>query len=95
MIEGIIYRYRHGIACHDLPKIVAPWLTVWTWRHCLADEGTRDITTVHTLIPQADAERLVDRSASAGSRSRAHQCAPNVTNTTDGWIEPHESAHRA
>jgi transposase len=29
VIEGIVYRFRTGIAWRDLPKEFGPWQTVW------------------------------------------------------------------
>lgn len=95
MLEGIIYRYRCGIAWRDLPEVFGPWQTVWTWHHRLASEGTWD-TIVSALIAQADVEGLVDWSVSVDSTiARAHQHAANTTRTTGGWIELHESGRRA
>ncbi|GHE76764.1 hypothetical protein GCM10017786_02430 [Amycolatopsis deserti] len=31
MVEGIIYRYRCGIAWRDAPAVFGPWETIWTW----------------------------------------------------------------
>ena len=42
MIEGIIYRYRTGIAWRDLPETFGKWQTVWTWHRRLASDGTWD-----------------------------------------------------
>ncbi|WP_307383853.1 MULTISPECIES: IS5 family transposase [Microbacterium] len=82
MLEGIIYRYRCGIAWRDLPEVFGPWQTVWTWHHRLATEGTWD-TIVSTLIAQADAEGMVDWSVSVDSTiARAHQHATNTTRPT-------------
>nr|WP_157313746.1 IS5 family transposase [Microbacterium sp. MAH-37] len=82
MLEGIIYRYRCGIAWRDLPEVFGPWQTVWTWHHRLATEGTWD-TIVRALIAQADAEGLVDWSVSVDSTiARAHQHATNTTRPT-------------
>ena len=93
--EGIIYRYRCGIAWRDLPEVFGPWQTVWTWHHRLASEGTWD-TIVQALIVRADAEGLVDWSVSVDSTiARAHQHAMNTTRPTGGWIELHESDRRA
>ncbi len=95
MLEGIIYRYRCGIAWRDLPEVFGPWRTVWTWHHRLATEGTWD-TIVSMLIAQADAEGLVDWSVSVDSTiARAHQHATNTTRPTGGWVELHESERRA
>ncbi|GAB6857703.1 hypothetical protein JCM13591A_23700 [Microbacterium xylanilyticum] len=95
MLEGIIYRYRCGIAWRDLPEVFGPWQTVWTWHHRLATEGVWD-TIVATLIAQADAQGLVDWSVSVDSTiARAHQHATNTTRDTGGWVELHESGRRA
>jgi len=95
VLEGIIYRYRCGIAWRDLPEVFGPWQTVWTWHHRLATDGTWD-AIVSTLIGQADAEGLVDWSVSVDSTiARAHQHATNTTRPTGGWIELHESGRRA
>nr|WP_206693192.1 IS5 family transposase [Microbacterium paulum] len=84
MLEGIIYRYRCGLAWRDLPEVFGPWQTVWTWHHRLATEGTWD-TIVSMLIAQADAEGLVDWSVSVDSTiARAHQHATNTTRPTGG-----------
>lgn len=29
MIEGIVYRYRAGVAWRDLPEVYGPWQTMW------------------------------------------------------------------
>ncbi|WP_307480048.1 IS5 family transposase [Microbacterium trichothecenolyticum] len=95
MLEGIIYRYRCGIAWRDLPEVFGPWQTVWTWHHRLAADGTWDVI-VSTLIAQADAEGLVDWSVSVDSTiARAHQHATNTTrpigagsNYTNPAVEP-------
>ncbi|MFC9769355.1 transposase [Rhodococcus jostii] len=31
MIEGIVYRYRCGIAWRDMPEVFGSWQTIWTW----------------------------------------------------------------
>src|SRR5699024_9919971 len=53
MIEGIIYRYRTGIAWRDLPETFGKWQTVWTWHRRLAADGTWDAIhqalTAHAL----------------------------------------------
>jgi transposase len=95
MVEGIIYRYRCGIAWRDLPEVFGPWQTVWTWHRRMAADGTWD-TVLAALTAQADAAGLVDWSLSADSTiARAHQHATNVTRHTGGWIELHESGSRA
>ena len=42
MVEGIIYRYRCGIAWRDLPEAFGAWQTVWTRHHRMAVEGVWD-----------------------------------------------------
>ncbi|MCF6429276.1 transposase, partial [Amycolatopsis tucumanensis] len=29
MVEGIIYRYRCGLAWRDVPGVFGPWQTIW------------------------------------------------------------------
>jgi len=95
VVEGIIYRYRCGIAWRDLPGVFGPWQTVWTWHHRMAGDGTWD-RILATLTAAADAAGLVDWSLSVDSSiARAHQHATNVTRYTGGWIELHESGPRA
>lgn len=95
MVEGIIYRYRCGIAWRDLPEAFGPWQTVWTWHHRMAAEGTWD-KVLATLTAAADAAGLVDWSLSVDSTiARAHQHATNAKRLTGGWIELHESGRRA
>ncbi|KLO63866.1 transposase [Dermacoccus sp. PE3] len=95
MVEGIVYRYRTGIAWRDLPEVYGPWQTVWTWHRRLAHDGTWD--KIHSeLTAAADAAGLIDWSVSVGSTiARAHQHATNTTRLTGGWIELQESGHRA
>jgi len=95
MVEGIIYRYRCGIAWRDLPEVFGPWQTVWTWHHRMAVEGTWD-KVLATLTAAADEAGLVDWSLSVDSTiARAHQHATNTKRLTGGWIELHESSRRA
>lgn len=95
MVEGIIYRYRCGIAWRDLPEAFGPWQTVWTWHRRMASEGTWDLV-LDKLTAVADAAELIDWSLSVDSTiSRAHQHATNTTRTTGGCIELHESEGRA
>lgn len=55
MVEGIVYRYRTGIAWRDLPGVFGPWQTVWTWHHPMAIEGTWD-KVLDRLTAAADVE---------------------------------------
>lgn len=59
MIEGIVYRYRTGIAWRDLPDAFGPWQTVWAWHRRLAGDGTWDVV-LDRLLTAADAAGAVD-----------------------------------
>jgi transposase len=90
MVEGIIYRYRCGIAWRDLPKVFGPWQTVWTWHRRMAGDGTWD-HVLSLLHAQAEREGLIDWRVSVDSTiARAHQHATNTRRDTGGWIELHE-----
>lgn len=95
MVEGIIYRYRCGIAWRDLPEMFGPWQTVWRWHARMAREGSWDLVQVR-LHEYAHRQGLIDWSVSVDSTiARAHQHATNVTRVKKGWIELQESADRA
>jgi putative transposase len=95
MVEGIIYRYRCGIAWRDLPAVFGPWQTVWTWHHRVAADGTWD-RVLQRLLGAAEKAGKVDWSLSVDSTiARAHQHATNVTRLTGGFIELQESGRRA
>ena len=82
MLEGIIYRYRCGIAWRDLPPAFGPWQTLWTWHRRLAGDGTWDVV-LGRLTATADALGLLDWSVSVDSTiTRAHQHATNVSRVT-------------
>lgn len=92
MVEGIIYRYRCGIAWRDLPAVFGPWQTVWTWHHRVAADGTWD-RVLQRLLRAADEAGKVDWSLSVDSTiARAHQHATNITRVTGGFIELQESS---
>ncbi|GAA4472531.1 hypothetical protein GCM10023094_04730 [Rhodococcus olei] len=95
MIEGIVYRYRCGIAWRDVPEVFGPWQTIWTWHRRLAGDGTWD-QVLERLLAVADAAGMIDWAVSVDSTiARAHQHATNVTRHTGGWVELHESTERA
>nr|WP_245190265.1 IS5 family transposase [Leucobacter exalbidus] len=84
MVEGIIYRYRCGIAWRDLPAAFGPWQTVWRWHRRMAADGTWD-ALLGQLMAEADAAGMVDWSISVDSTiARAHQHATNVTRLKKG-----------
>ena len=95
MVEGIIYRYRCGIAWRDVPSVFGPWQTIWTWHRRLAANGTWDVL-LSRLLAVADAAGQVDWSVSVDSTiARAHQHATTITRDIGGWVELHESTDRA
>jgi transposase len=95
MLEGIIYRYRCGIAWRDLPAEFGPRQSVWTWHRRLSGDGTWD-TVLARLLAHADAKGRINWSVSVDSTiARAHQHATNLTRLTGSWIELHEFGQRA
>ncbi|MFI5615528.1 transposase [Amycolatopsis sp. NPDC051903] len=95
MVEGIIYRYRCGIAWRDVPAVFGPWQTIWTWHRRMSGDGTWD-TVLQRLLTAADAAGLIDWSVSVDSTiARAHQHATNITRLTGGWVELHGCADLA
>jgi len=95
IVEGIVYRYRCGIAWRDVPAVFGPWQTLWTWHRRMASQGTWD-RVLERLLATAEATGMIDWSVSVDSTiARAHQHATNATRLTGGWVELHESASRA
>ena len=78
VVEGVIYRYRCGIAWRDLPDEFGPWQTVWKRHRRFSGDGTWD--RVHqALVARADAAGAVDWVVSVDSTiNRAHQHATNL-----------------
>lgn len=95
VIEGIIFRFRAGIAWRDLPESFGPWQTAWKRHRRFSGDGTWD-QILTRLLAQADADGLIDWSVSADSTiNRAHQHGTNLPRaaaSTGGSIELHESA---
>ena len=95
MVEGIIYRYRCGIAWRDVPEAFGPWQTVWTWHRRMSADGTWD-QALARLVAAAERAGMIDWAVAVDSTiARAHQHATNVTRHTGGWVELQESGHRA
>ncbi|WP_197426461.1 IS5 family transposase [Microbacterium sp. PAMC 28756] len=84
VVEGIIYRYRTGIAWRDLPGCFGPWQTVWKRHRRFSGDGTWD--KIHSvLLAHADAAGLIDWEVSVDSTiNRAHQHATNLPRDTGG-----------
>lgn len=94
VIEGIIYRYRCGIAWRDLPAEFGPWQTVWKRHRRFASDGTWD--RIHArLLAEADAGGQIDWTVSVDSTiNRAHQHGTNLPRTTGGTAELQETVCR-
>jgi transposase len=78
VVEGVIYRYRCGLAWRDLPVSFGPWQTVWKRHRRFSEDGTWD--KIHqALLAQADHAGEVDWTVSVDSTiNRAHQHATNL-----------------
>jgi transposase len=78
VVEGIIYRFRCGLAWRDLPESFGPWQTVWKRHRRLSVDGTWD--RIHArLLAEADAAGDLDWQVSVDSTViRAHQHATNT-----------------
>jgi transposase len=95
VVEGIVYRYRTGVAWRDLPEEFGPWQTVWKRHRRFSLDGTWD-RLLTELLAQADAAGDIDWSVSVDSTiNRAHQHAATLSRDTGGSVELHESAARA
>ena len=95
VVEGIIYRYRCGIAWRDVPQQFGPWQTVWKRHRRYSADGTWD-KILAALLTEAQKVQLIDWAVSVDSTiNRAHQHATNFARATGGGIELHESLRRA
>jgi transposase len=78
VVEGVIYRYRCGIAWRDLPGSFGPWQTVWKRHRRFSGDGTWD-KILAVLLAGADATGEIDWTVSVDSTvNRAHQHATNL-----------------
>lgn len=66
VVEGIVYRYRSGIAWRDVPTDFGPWQTIWKRHRRYAGDGTWD-KILASLLAHADANGLVDWTVSVDS----------------------------
>jgi transposase len=91
VVEGIIYRYRCGIAWRDVPAEFGPWQTIWKRHRRYSGDGTWD-SILAALLTVADSQGEVDWSVSVDSTvNRAHQHGTNLPRATGGRLELHES----
>lgn len=70
MVEGIVYRYRCGIAWRDVPSEFGPWQTIWKRHRRYSGDGTWDGVLAEVLTT-ADSQGEVDRSVSVDSTVNA------------------------
>lgn len=94
VVEGIVYRYRTGIAWRDLPRDeFGPWQTVWKRHRRYAADGTWD-RVLAGLLTEADVAGGIDWNVSVDATiNRAHQHATNTTRPeqdTGGSVELQE-----
>lgn len=98
VVEGIVYRYRTGVAWRDVPVEFGPWQTVWKRHRRFAGDGTWD-EVLQRLLTEADAAGQVGWQVSVDSTiNRAHQHGTNLPRAeqgTGGRPESQESARRA
>lgn len=92
VVEGIIFRYRTGIAWRDVPSCFGPWQTVWKRHRRFSADGTWD-AILTALLGRADSQGLIDWEVSVDSTiNRTHQHATNLPRATGGPGELQETA---
>src|ERR1700682_1275603 len=95
VVEGIVFRYRTGVAWRDLPERFGPWQTVWKRHHRFATDGTWDML-LRVIQSEANAAGRLDWSVSADSSIvRAHQhsaTAKRVVREDRARLEEHIGA---
>jgi transposase len=96
MVEGIIYRYRTGIAWRDLPETFGKWQTVWTWHRRLAADGTSRMPSTSLWAVHAAKNDKVElhRLPVDSTIARAHQHATNISRVKKGLVELQGSTDR-
>ncbi len=94
VVEGIVYRYRTGIAWRDLPQEFGPWQTVWKRHRRFSLDGTWDKLLTRLLADATLQVRSTGRCRST-PRSTARTSTRRPPRHTGGTAELHESARRA
>jgi transposase len=90
VVEGIVHRYRTGVAWRDLPERFGPWQTVWKRHARFSRDGTWD-KILTALQARADANGGIDWQVSVDSTvNRAHQHAATLPRVTGGTGESQE-----
>jgi len=59
VVEGIVFRYRTGVAWRDLPGRFGSWQTVWKRHRRFSTDGTWD-ALLRVIQAEADAAGRVD-----------------------------------
>ena len=73
VVEGIVFRYRTGVAWRDLPGRYELWQTVWKRHHRFGTDGTWG-KLLRIIQAEADSAGRVDWNVSVDSSIvRAHQ----------------------
>ncbi|MGH3117752.1 MAG: IS5 family transposase [Gaiellales bacterium] len=94
VVEGIVFRYRTGVAWRDLPGRFGPWQTVWKRHHRFATDGTWD-KLLRVIQAEADAAGRVDWNVSVDSSIvRAHQHSATAKAQCPGGSHRARRAHR-
>jgi transposase len=84
VIEGIVFRYRAGVAWRDLPERFGPWQTVWKRHHRFSVDGTWD-EVLAVLHAEADAVGEIDWRVSVdSSSSRVHHHGATAKRSSEG-----------
>jgi transposase len=87
VIEGIVFRYRAGLAWRDLPERFGPWQTVWKRHHRFSVDGTWD-QVLAVLQAEADAAGEIDWRVSVdSSSSRVHHHGATAARPAAGSSE--------
>ena len=85
VVEGIVYRYRTGIAWRDLPAQFGPWQTVWKRHRRFAGDGTWDRILTALLGRRRRGRAEIDWTVSVDSTiNRAHQHGTNLPRAEQG-----------
>lgn len=92
VVEGIIYRYRCGIAWRDLPEEFGPWQTAWKRHRRLSADGTWQRILEALLAAADEAGELVWSVSADSTVNRAHQHAATLPRRTGGRGELHGAA---
>lgn len=84
VVEGIIHRFRCGLAWRDVPEWFGPWKTLWKRHRRYCEDGTWD-AILGELLAEADAAGVLDWAVSVDSTViRAHQHAATLPRHTGG-----------